>query len=245
MLNLVVRIETARLYEVKGKQGRAAQSFRVPGTDSCKIKRQPHLNILSFSYTSSRMPTHSHTICKPVVTARLETHPTNINNTIYLFTAIGLLPGGSGYFTCKQNMKLVSTRFKSGGLHEKHVVATWNLGNHLSICLQVQGNQENPVSRWPIAGPSEYWLLASSPALKLKKKKQCTHSTTNTHNYKKPTVSQRKSMTIYKFHSNMSQLKIKKKTIIQRSNVSQYVIILTKTGINGLIFSANCMQHLL
>ena len=26
---------------------------------------------------------------------------------IYLFTAIGLLPGGSGYFTCKQNMKLV------------------------------------------------------------------------------------------------------------------------------------------
>jgi len=54
---------------------------------------------------------------------------------IYLFTTIGLLPGGSGYFTYKQNMKLVTTRFKSGGLHEKHVVATWNLGNHLSICL--------------------------------------------------------------------------------------------------------------
>ena len=54
---------------------------------------------------------------------------------IYLFTAIGLLPGGSGYVTCKQNMKLVTTRFKLGGLHEKHVVATWNLGNRLSICL--------------------------------------------------------------------------------------------------------------
>ena len=54
---------------------------------------------------------------------------------MYLFTAIGLLPGGSGYFTCKQNMKLVTTRFKSGGLHEKHVVATWNVGNRLSICL--------------------------------------------------------------------------------------------------------------
>ena len=54
---------------------------------------------------------------------------------IYLFTAIGLSPGGSGYFTCKQNMKLVTTIFKSGGLHEKHVVATWNLGNYLSICL--------------------------------------------------------------------------------------------------------------
>ena len=61
-------------------------------------------------------------------------------------------------------MKLVNTKFKSGGLHEKHVVATWNLGNHLSIFLQTQGNQEKPVSRWPVAGPSEYWLLASSPA---------------------------------------------------------------------------------
>jgi len=28
-------------------------------------------------------------------------------------------------------MKLVSAEFKSGGLHEKYVVATWNLGNHL------------------------------------------------------------------------------------------------------------------
>ena len=54
---------------------------------------------------------------------------------IYLFTAIGLSPGGSGYFTCKRNMKSVTTKFKSGGLHEKHVVATWNVGNHLSICL--------------------------------------------------------------------------------------------------------------
>ena len=54
---------------------------------------------------------------------------------IIIFAAIGLLPSGSGYFTCIQNMKLVTNKFKSGGLHEKHVVATWNLGNHLSICL--------------------------------------------------------------------------------------------------------------
>jgi len=60
---------------------------------------------------------------------------TNLLLLLLLFTAIGLLPGGSGYFTCKQNMKLVTTKFKSGGLHEKHVVATWNVGNHLSICL--------------------------------------------------------------------------------------------------------------
>ena len=82
---------------------------------------------------------------------------------LLLLTAIGLSPGGSGYFTCIQNMKMVTNKFKSGGLHEKHVVATWNLGNHLSICLQTQGNQEKPVSRRPVAGPSEYWL-ASSPA---------------------------------------------------------------------------------
>jgi len=45
-----------------------------------------------------------------------------------------MLLGGS-YVTCIQNMKLVTNKFKSGGLHEKHVVATWNLGNYLSICL--------------------------------------------------------------------------------------------------------------
>ena len=59
----------------------------------------------------------------------------NQQQQLLLLTAIGLSPGGSGYFTCKQNMKLITTRFKSGGLHQKHVVATWNLGNRLSICL--------------------------------------------------------------------------------------------------------------
>ena len=36
-------------------------------------------------------------------------------------------------------MKLVTNKFKSGGLDEKYVVATWNLGNHLSISLKTQG----------------------------------------------------------------------------------------------------------
>ena len=56
---------------------------------------------------------------------------------LLLLTAIGLSPGGSGYFTCIQNMNLVTNKFKSGGLHEKHVVATWNLRNHLSICWYI------------------------------------------------------------------------------------------------------------
>jgi hypothetical protein len=42
---------------------------------------------------------------------------------LLLLTAIGFIPGGSGYFTYIQNMRLVATTFKSGGLHEKHVVA--------------------------------------------------------------------------------------------------------------------------
>ena len=59
----------------------------------------------------------------------------NNNNNVYLFTAIGLYPGGSGYVTCIQNMKLVTNKFNSGGLHEKHVVASWGLLNQLSICF--------------------------------------------------------------------------------------------------------------
>jgi len=41
--------------------------------------------------------------------------------SLLLLTAVGLSHGDSGYFTCIQNMKLVTTKFKSGGLHEKHV----------------------------------------------------------------------------------------------------------------------------
>ena len=48
---------------------------------------------------------------------------------------MGLLRGGSGYFTYIQNMKLVTTKFKSRGLREKHVVATWKLGIHHRICF--------------------------------------------------------------------------------------------------------------
>ena len=54
---------------------------------------------------------------------------------IIIINRIGFSPGGSGYFTCIHNVKLVTNKFMSGGLNEKHVVATWNLGNHLSICF--------------------------------------------------------------------------------------------------------------
>ena len=38
-------------------------------------------------------------------------------------------------------MKLVTNMFKSGGLYEKHLLATSNFGNHLSICIWTKGNQ--------------------------------------------------------------------------------------------------------
>jgi len=33
-------------------------------------------------------------------------------------------------------MNLVTNKLKLGRLHEKHVVAIWNVGNHLSICFR-------------------------------------------------------------------------------------------------------------
>ena len=46
-------------------------------------------------------------------------------------------------------MKLVTSRFKSGGLHEKHVVATWNVGNHLSaFAYRHRETKKKPVLRY-------------------------------------------------------------------------------------------------
>jgi len=48
-------------------------------------------------------------LCNYSVNWSFNNNNNNNNNNIYLFTAIGLLPGGSDYFTYKQNMKLVTT----------------------------------------------------------------------------------------------------------------------------------------
>ena len=45
-------------------------------------------------------------------------------------------PGGGGYLICIQNMKLITTKFKSGGLYEKHVVATWSLEKYLRFAFR-------------------------------------------------------------------------------------------------------------
>ena len=93
-----------------------------------RFRVQPAAPIVSVEERTRQQPLHR-------TSSDTFFHAVIFHNIIYLFTAIGLLPGGSGYFTCKQNMKLVTTKFKSGGLHEKHVVGTWSVGNRLSICL--------------------------------------------------------------------------------------------------------------
>ena len=60
-------------------------------------------------------------------------------------------PGDGGYFTCIQNKKLVTNKFKSGGLHEKHVVATWYLGKGVS------GQQHAPAALYPRQRPGTHF----------------------------------------------------------------------------------------
>jgi len=46
-------------------------------------------------------------------------------HAVYLLTAIGFSPGGSGYFTCKQNMKSVTAKFSREGYMRSMY---WQLG---------------------------------------------------------------------------------------------------------------------
>ena len=74
---------------------------------------------LSFRFSHQILYAYLRSSIRGTCSARLillDCYYNNDNNYYYyLFTAIGLLPGGSGYFTCIQNMKLVSTKFKLGG----------------------------------------------------------------------------------------------------------------------------------
>ena len=72
----------------------------------------------------------------------------NNNNNIYL-TSIGLSPGGSGFKHILQVLEIVLLKFTftSGGLHEKHVVASWKVGNRLSICFQDTGKPRKNLYR--------------------------------------------------------------------------------------------------
>jgi hypothetical protein len=56
--------------------------------------------------------------------------------------------------------KKVTRLLKSGGLHERHVVATWKLGNDLSIQLVDTGKPRKTCVE--VAGRRTFRLLTSS-----------------------------------------------------------------------------------
>jgi len=60
----------------------------------------------------------------------------NNNNNNNIFNYNWVITRWQLLFYMYTNMdKKVTREFKSGGLHERHAVATWKLGNHLSIRL--------------------------------------------------------------------------------------------------------------
>ena len=56
------------------------------------------------------------------------------NNNIY-YLQLGYYPVAVVILHVHKYEKKVTRKFKSGGLHERHVVVNWKLGNHLSIRL--------------------------------------------------------------------------------------------------------------
>jgi hypothetical protein len=71
-----------------------------------------------------------------------------------------LIPGGSGYFTCIQRMTLVTTKFKSGGLHEKHVVALGKLGTTSAFAFRPRETKKKTCVEE--AGRRTFRILTSS-----------------------------------------------------------------------------------
>jgi hypothetical protein len=65
------------------------------------------------------------------------------------------------HITYAQTMRVDYSRFSWGGLHGKHVVATWK-GKTATIPAYAVGprkKQEKPVSSFPVAGPSGWLFL--------------------------------------------------------------------------------------
>jgi hypothetical protein len=91
----------------------------------------------------------------------------NNNNNIYL-TAIGSSPGGKWFLSrIQEDLKCASKLCREGYMRSMQC-QLGNLGTISAFALKTQGNQyRKPVSRWPVAWPSEHWHLASSPASKV------------------------------------------------------------------------------
>ena len=64
----------------------------------------------------------------------------------------------AGVVTCYISMDYEDfpLKFGYGGLHEKHVVATWNCREPSQHLLKDPGNPKKTETRWPVTGPSGY-----------------------------------------------------------------------------------------
>ena len=97
-----------------------------------------------YCWMMKRDATQQNTIERPQWHVLNDSKFNNNNNNI---NNIYLLQWGctrwQNYFTCIQIMKLVNTEFKSGGLHEKHVVATWILGTISSFAYRHRETKKN------------------------------------------------------------------------------------------------------
>jgi len=114
---------------------------------------QTHVHTTKHTFTHPHMHTYIHINTHTQAHIHIKIH-TYTRTHVHTHTPI--YTHTSHIRTCKQSMKFFTSSFTSGGLHEKHVVANFNLGNLLSICFQTHGNQEKPLSGWPFAGRSKY-----------------------------------------------------------------------------------------
>jgi hypothetical protein len=76
----------------------------------------------------------------------ISTTTTSTTTTIIIIIN-GLSSSYGGFNIYTRKMKYGSKNFTSGGLYEKHAVATWCPENQISIRFFTQGNQENTAPR--------------------------------------------------------------------------------------------------
>ena len=76
-------------------------------------------------------------------------------------------------------MKLITNKFRSGGLHEKHVVATWNVGNHLSAFAY--RHRETEKTCVEMAGRRTFQILTFTQQSGIEIKNSNTHTVQQIH----------------------------------------------------------------
>jgi hypothetical protein len=95
------------------------------------------LSLLSFHYFFLYFTAYSYLDCKlspsfDSVVRQIKMAENVVIITIFIICSWGFTRWQWIMYMC--TIYNIATKFTSGGLHEKHVLATWNFGNNLSIC---------------------------------------------------------------------------------------------------------------